>query len=169
MWPASKLEPSTRTSTPLRGGADYLRLRRSRSSIVSIALVRRAAGGMRQAIEPGRPVSPGRAQLSRVTASVRLQFEVPRRLMPYASRLRRVVGTERKTGQFHTALHVFLRPPVALDPRSCRPCAYHRGGRPAAPTPAPPCAYRPSRTAERLRPIRFDERLAAPVVTGSLW
>jgi hypothetical protein len=22
MWPASKLEPSTRTSTPLRGGAD---------------------------------------------------------------------------------------------------------------------------------------------------
>jgi hypothetical protein len=32
MWPASKLEPSTRTSTPLRGGADYLRLPASRSS-----------------------------------------------------------------------------------------------------------------------------------------
>ena len=40
MWPAPKLEPSTRTSTPLRGGADYLRLPGSQSSIVSIALIR---------------------------------------------------------------------------------------------------------------------------------
>jgi hypothetical protein len=40
MWPASKLEPSTRTSTPLRGGADYVRLPASRSSIVSIAPAR---------------------------------------------------------------------------------------------------------------------------------
>src|SRR5947208_7745802 len=49
MWPASKLEPSTRTSTPLRGGADYLRLPASRSSIVSntVARPRPAAAGRR--------------------------------------------------------------------------------------------------------------------------
>jgi hypothetical protein len=43
MWPAPKLQSSTRTSTPLRGGADYLRSIASRSSIPSEAIVSRSA------------------------------------------------------------------------------------------------------------------------------
>src|ERR1019366_5361776 len=56
MWPASKLEPSTRTTTPLRGGADYLRLPASRSSILSIAVVGCPAGlGTNAIVRNGAP------------------------------------------------------------------------------------------------------------------
>ena len=57
MWPASKLEPSTRTSTPLRGGADYLRLPASRSSIVSTAQVSVEASDRTTAFAGGRQLS----------------------------------------------------------------------------------------------------------------
>jgi hypothetical protein len=55
MWPAPKLEPSTRTSTPLRGGADYLRLPASRSSIVSTGIVRAEGAQIVKAIAEEMP------------------------------------------------------------------------------------------------------------------
>ena len=45
MWPAPKLQSSTRTSTPLRGGADYLRSTASRSSIPSKTVITDDASG----------------------------------------------------------------------------------------------------------------------------
>jgi hypothetical protein len=130
MWPASKLEPSTRTSTPLRGGADYLRPAGSRSSIVSIALASSAAAGRTKGV-----VSDGGTSCVRhaYCGSLAYAAAMPRKRQPHISADARpnalIAGCSElccfPEPAYIATPPVGRRPPRCRSPageRSCDPC-----------------------------------------------